>query len=170
MTVFVGIDPGLRGAIATMSTGADFRLGDVVSPASLCVIDIPTHELTVNGKKRRHLDKHRLRGILLGIGGGASCRAFIEDVHSMPKQGVASSFKFGFVAGAIQQAVVDAGFELTLVPPQVWKRRFGLTADKDAARARASATFPGSAHLWPLKQHDGRAEAALIALYGARYG
>jgi len=170
MAIFIGIDPGLHGAIAAISTAADFRLGDAISPARLWVEDIPTHEITVNGKKRQQLDKHRLRDLLRGIGGGVECRAFIEDVHSMPKQGVASSFKFGFVAGATQQAVVDAGFEMTLVPPQVWKRRFGLTADKDAARARASAVFPGSAHRWPLKKHDGRAEAALIALYGARYG
>lgn len=168
MTVFIGIDPGLNGAIAAIGVTSGTRFGDAISPASLYVADIPTHEITVNGKKRQQLDKHRLREILTGIGTG--CRAFVEDVHSMPKQGVASSFKFGFVAGAIQQAVVDAGFELTLVPPQVWKRRFGLTADKDAARARASAVFPGSSHLWPLKKHDGRTEAALIALYGARYG
>lgn len=168
MTVFIGIDPGLHGAIAAIAVVSDVKFGDAISPASLYVADMPTHEITVNGKKRTQIDKHRLRDILTGIGPG--CRAFVEDVHSMPKQGVASSFKFGFVAGAIQQAVVDAGFELTLVPPQVWKRRFGLTSDKDAARARASAVFPGSAHLWSRKKDDGRAEAALLALYGARYG
>lgn len=156
MTLFIGIDPGLHGAIAILSIdGLDMH-------------DIPTHELTVNGKKRLQIDKHRLAQIL--DYGPEGVRAFVEDVHSMPKQGVASSFKFGFVAGCIQQAVVDAGFELVLVPPQVWKRRFNLGADKDSARARASELLPAHAHLWPLKKHDGRAEAALIALYGARYG
>ena len=29
--------------------------------------------------------------------------------------------------------------------------------------------FPYAANNWPLKKHDGRAEAALIAWYGARY-
>lgn len=159
MTLFIGIDPGLHGAIAAYRP----------SIGELAVADIPTHEITVNGKRRTQIDKHGLRALLI-LQAKEGGRAFVEDVHSMPKQGVASSFKFGFVAGAIQQAVVDAGFELTLVPPQVWKRRFGLTSDKDAARARASAVFPGSAHLWPRKKDDGRAEAALLALYGARYG
>jgi len=158
MTLFIGIDPGLHGAIAVYSGLADL----------LEVIDVPVHELTVNGKQRLQIDKHRLGRILKSA--GPLGRAFVEDVHSMPKQGVASSFKFGFVAGCIQQAVVDAGFELVLVPPQVWKRRFNLTADKDASRARASELLPAHAHLWPLKKHDGRAEAALLALYGARYG
>lgn len=158
MTLFIGIDPGLYGAIAVYDAGANL----------LSVHDIPTHELTVNGKKRLQIDKHALSHLFMWdllIG-----RAFVEDVHSMPAQGVASSFKFGFVAGCIQQAVVDAGFELVLVPPQVWKRRFNLTSDKDASRARASELLPAHAHLWPLKKHDGRAEAALLALYGARYG
>lgn len=156
MTISIGIDPGLHGAIAVYNEHVK----------SLHVYDIPTHELTVNGKKRHQIDKHSLRNLLAVF---TDARVFVEDVHSMPKQGVASSFKFGFVAGAIQQAVVDAGFELVLIPPQVWKRRFNLTADKDASRARASELLPAHAHLWPLKKHDGRAEAALIALYGARY-
>lgn len=158
MTLFIGVDPGLHGAIAVYNAAHD----------KLDVEDVPVHELTVNGKKRLQMDKHKLRDIFSIRGSG--CRAFVEDVHSMPKQGVASSFKFGFVAGCIQQAVVDAGFELVLVPPQVWKRRFNLTADKDASRARASELLPAHAHLWPLKKHDGRAEAALLALYGHRYG
>ena len=66
--------------------------------------------------------------------------------------------------------MADRDDELVLVPPQVWKRRFNLTSDKDASRARASELLPAHAHLWPLKEHDGRAEAALLALYGARYG
>jgi crossover junction endodeoxyribonuclease RuvC len=156
MTLFIGIDPGLHGAIAIHHAHVN----------SLAVYDIPVHELTVNSKKRLQVDKHALRDLLRAYQGA---RAFVEDVHSMPKQGVASSFKFGFVAGCIQQAVVDAGFELVLVPPQVWKRRFNLTADKDVSRVRASELLPAHAHLWPLKKHDGRAEAALLALYGARY-
>jgi crossover junction endodeoxyribonuclease RuvC len=158
MTLFIGIDPGLHGAIAIYNT-------EGVCP--LHVRDIPVHELTVNGKKRLQIDKHELSLMLKGYQGA---RAFVEDVHSMPKQGVASSFKFGFVAGCIQQAVVDAVFELRLVQPNVWKRRFNLTDDKDASRARASELLPAHAHLWPLKKHDGRAEAVLLALYGARYG
>lgn len=157
MTLFIGIDPGLHGAIACYEPDREL----------LHTTDIPTHELTVNGKQRLQIDKHQLARILCI---DRPARAFVEDVHSMPEQGVASSFSFGFVAGCIQQAVVDAGFELVLVQPQVWKRRFNVKADKDAARARASELLPAHAHLWPLKKHHNRAEAALIALYGARYG
>jgi hypothetical protein len=43
-----------------------------------------------------------------------------------------------------------------------------VPAEKDGARARASQLLPQHAGHWPLKKHDGRAEAALIALYGWR--
>jgi hypothetical protein len=44
----------------------------------------------------------------------------------------------------------------------------GVTKSKDGCRARASQLLPEAADQWPLRRHDGRAEAALIALYGAR--
>ena len=49
-----------------------------------------------------------------------------------------------------------------------WKRALGVQKSKDAARARASQLLPAAAAQWGLRKHDGRAEAALLALYGAR--
>jgi hypothetical protein len=50
------------------------------------------------------------------------------------------------------------------VPPLALR----VPAEKDGARARASQLIPAGASWWPLVKHDGRAEAALIALYGSR--
>jgi hypothetical protein len=44
----------------------------------------------------------------------------------------------------------------------------GVTKSKDGCRARASQLLPAAAHQRPLRRHDGRAEAALIALFGAQ--
>jgi hypothetical protein len=57
---------------------------------------------------------------------------------------------------------------MTLVPPRRWKSALQVPASKDAARFRASQLLPQAAHLWPLKKHDGRAEAALLAVFGGR--
>jgi crossover junction endodeoxyribonuclease RuvC len=43
-----------------------------------------------------------------------------------------------------------------------------VPAGKDAARARACELLPRLADRWPLVKHHGRAEAALLALYGIR--
>jgi crossover junction endodeoxyribonuclease RuvC len=156
--MILGVDPGLYGAIALYWPGQDV----------LYVHDVPTHSLTVNGKVRHRLDKAGL-AVIVRTAALAAKLAVIEDVHSMPAQGVASSFSFGAVTGAIQQCVVDNEIAFRLVAPAVWKRRFGLTADKDAARARASELMPKHAHWWARKKDDGRAEAALLAYYGALY-
>jgi hypothetical protein len=57
---------------------------------------------------------------------------------------------------------VQIGQHQTALLNAVW------AAAKDGARARASELFRGGAVHWPLVKHDGRVEAALIALWGIR--
>lgn len=160
--MIIGIDPGLSGAIAVFDTVTEGRV-------SLAVHDMPTHTITVAGKKRRHIDGYLLARMVDEIATLDDIRmAVVEDVHAMPKQGVTSSFKFGFVTGIVHGVICANLIPMRVVAPQVWKRAFGLTSDKDASRRCASAMFPRFAHLWPLAGHDGRAEAALLALYGAK--
>jgi crossover junction endodeoxyribonuclease RuvC len=61
------------------------------------------------------------------------------------------------------------GVPMSFVAPATWKRALQVPAAKDGARARASQLLPAAAGHWPLVKHDGRAEAALIALYGLRF-
>lgn len=156
--VYLGVDPGLSGAIAIY----------VPSDRWLSVVDIPTHTVTIGGKQRKRLDARKLDTELKAlVGSGRVTLAAVEDVHAMPKQGVASAFSFGFVAGAIQQALTAREVPFTLVEPASWKRFLKVPANKDAARRRASQLLPFGADLWPLAKHDGRAEAALLAYYGS---
>jgi hypothetical protein len=52
-------------------------------------------------------------------------------------------------------------------PPSARSWRWSFGSARRSAR-RASELLPRFAGLWPLVKHDGRAEAALLALYGAR--
>lgn len=149
-----GIDPGLTGAIA-------FYCPDI---ELLEVHDMPVFD--IKGKKK--LDLYQLGRIINEMAKDTS-NVIIEDPHSMPKQGVASSFKFGSVCGAAQQAVASANIPMQLVAPNKWKRDMRLPKDKDASRQRASQLFPKYAHLWSRKKDDGRAEAALLAWYGVNH-
>ena len=56
------------------------------------------------------------------------------------------------------------GLAHTRIRRAVWKRRLGLTSDKEQARLRAMQLFPG-ADLRRKRDH-GRAEALLLAWYG----
>lgn len=158
MTYYLGIDPGLSGALAFYSPAGN----------DLSIFDMPTHEIKVNGKLKRQLDLHSL-GSIIDQMAPRLVVALIEDVHAMPKQGVTSSFNFGFNSGCAQMAVVGCNVPLRLVTPQKWKKEMGLSSDKDASRREASRVLPKHANLWPLVKHDGRAEAGLLAYYASRH-
>lgn len=151
----LGIDPGLSGALALWNG------------TTLSVFDVPTIARKVNGKTKQQVDAYQL-GNWLDIHRVSIRFAIIEQVNAMPAQGVTSSFNFGYTAGVIQGAVAANQIPMRLVVPSVWKRAFGLIGqDKDASRAAASRLAPKHAEHWPLKKHDGRAEAFLLAFYGA---
>ena len=93
--------------------------------------------------------------------------AVVEIVHAMPKQGVSSSFNFGVSYGIALGIVGALKIPSFHVSPGKWKKYFGLSADKEEARKLAIDKWPGCLHFRHKKDH-GRAEAALIALYGAQ--
>jgi crossover junction endodeoxyribonuclease RuvC len=154
--MIVGVDPGLSGALFFL---------DPDHPSTGEAVDLPVHILTRGGKKKRDLDIAGLSGILATR---RLTHAFIEQVSSMPGQGVSGVFAFGKCYGVILGVIASLGIPSTLVPPVRWKRTLHVPKAKDGARARASQLLPEAASQWPRAGHHGRAEAALLALYGAR--
>ena len=150
MTI-LGIDPGLSGALAAHAG------------THLIVRDMPTFALTRGGKNKREIDCVQLVAIVRELN---AREAWLEQVSSMPGQGVSSVFAFGQAFGIIKGILAALNVPLHLVTPRVWKKALNVPAAKDGARARASQLMPWAAEYWPLVKHDGRAEAALIALYG----
>lgn len=153
--ISVGVDPGFGGAICWLegSTATVFDMPVVPGP-----------------KGRTQLNYWALLEILRRPAGvDEPITVWVEQVASRPGQGVSSVFRFGQQLGAIEMAAVACRHELRYVTPAVWKRAFGLSADKGVARSVAMQRFPGIADMFRLKKHDGRAEAALIALYGAEH-
>ena len=151
--LLAGIDPGLSGAIAIYDT----YTGTVET------FDMPVHEVMRGGKTKRDVDGHTLADLLRAERLG---HAFIEQVSSMPRQGVSGVFAFGKAFGVVIGVVCSVGVPHSFVTASAWKKHFKLPAAKDAARAKASQLFPAAADQWRLVKHDGRAEAALIALWG----
>jgi hypothetical protein len=91
----------------------------------------------------------------------------LESVHAMKGQGVSSSFNFGMSFGQIRGVICALNIPLYLVTPQKWKKFYSLDSDKEKSRAKAIQLFPHNADRLTLKKHEGRAEAALLAKYGA---
>jgi hypothetical protein len=153
--MILAVDPGLGGAMFFLDPQA--ATGEAV--------DIPVHVLVRGGKQKREIDIAQLIGLLAQH---QVEHAFVEQVGSMPGEGVSSTFAFGKAFGIILGVIAARSIPVTLVPPVRWKRVMGVTKSKDGCRARASQLLPLAAYQWPLRKHDGRAEACLIALFGAR--
>lgn len=151
-----GIDPGLSGAVAIYDTAT----GVVETTA------MPVHRLARGGKAKREVDPHGLAGLLVGNRIG---HAIVEQVGAMPGQGTTSMFAFGRSYGIVLGVLAAAGVPMSLVPPARWKKALGVPSAKDGARARASQLLPDAADQWARATDDGRAEAAMLALYGARW-
>lgn len=146
MKTILGIDNGLLGALA------------FYNETELMIYDMPIFR----GDKNT-LD---LIGIRELIKGDLPAHCFVEKLTPMPQVSGKTCFSMGYSEGVITGLLASLEVPYTLVRPMVWKKFTACPADKDGARKRASELLPQFAHNWPLKKNDGRAEAALIALYG----
>lgn len=95
--------------------------------------------------------------------------AIIEKVNGYGGQGGSASFKFGVSYGVVLGIVAALVIPMRRPTPAVWKKAMGLTSDKERSRARAIERWPG-AGCFTRKKDDGRAEAALLALWGEKFG
>lgn len=146
----IGIDPGATGAIVLLEDGQPIEWAEM-----------PVNKI---GSTTR-VNAAALTDFI------ASCcctHVYVEAVHSMPKQGVASSFNFGHNVGTVMGVLGAMGLPHTLVTPQAWKKAMGLIGtDKDAARARAIQLWPKWRELDKKGKGQALADAALIAKYGS---
>lgn len=153
--MIIGIDPGLSGALCVLHDDCTlFHL-----------TDLPVLERKTSGGTKREIDVAALHEALRHF---IFEPVYLERASSRPGEGTASSWRNGCTWGSIYALCIAAKLSVTLVTPQEWKKALRVPADKDMARKRASELLPGNGSMWPLKKHDGRAEAAMIALYGAR--
>jgi len=142
-TYIIGIDPGQSGAAALLAP--DGRLVNVVK---------------FNGATPHDI------GLALEEYGsfGDNVKAYMEAVHSMPKQGVASSFKFGKSAGMLEGMLIALKIPYTMVTPAKWQGAVGCRSkgDKNVTKAAAQRLYPHE------KIIHANADAILIAAYGRK--
>ena len=137
--IFLGIDPGKTGGISRHN-GSDVSACKFTdcTPADMYKL---IHEFS--------------RG---------QCVALIEKVHSMPKQGVKSSFTFGKNYGMLLMALTALEIPFEYVSPAVWQRylKCKTGGDKKITRQKAQELFPH------LKITHAIADALLIGEYYKR--
>lgn len=147
----IGIDPGLKGAVAYID-----------SVAGITVFDTPT----IKKSKGRDYDYSQMALLLKSMKIMGAVHVFLEMAHAMPKQGVVSSFSFGKGYGAWIMAIAGV-LELpyTLITAASWTKAMMQGVGKKDYKLRAVQLFPQCAE--QITTID-RASALLIAEYGRR--
>jgi len=137
MMIYLGVDPGASGAVAAIDD-----LGHVVRVVKNCGTERDTFEAFIGYETSELI-------------------AVIEQVHSMPEQGVASSFKFGQSYGFLRGCLIGAGIRFSEVTPRQWQMAMKCLTkgDKNVSKARAQQLFPRE------KITHATADALLLAEY-----
>ena len=158
MKTIIGIDPGLNGGIAWI---------DICGVNGITDLD-STKLMTTGEGKYRELD---LSWLVNYFEGGVDFdlarihAVAIEKVHSMPAQGVASTFKFGKGYGQLLGICAALKLPVIDVTPQAWKKKILVgTAWKGNKKASIQFVQKRFPELKISNSDDGKADALCIAL------
>lgn len=164
--VYIGIDPGINGAIAAIFADGTYHVDSVPS-------------VILNDK--RNFDPSAMAALIKKY--GCASEIFLESVHAMPGNGAVSMFFFGRGFGIWEGVLGALNKKHTLISPQQWKKGYPELAPvkgdpRTRAQIKAAAKknalilarniFPKISHLLKREKDDGRAEALLMALYAAK--
>lgn len=142
--IYIGIDPGKDGAMAFIS--------DVVPDVKI----VPYEEQAYRNALKSFNEKN--------------AKVCLEHVTAMPKQGVTSMFSFGDNFGYIRGLLAANNIPYELVRPHKWKKEFSIS-DKNQSIEVCKRLFPNVTLRRTdrcKKDHDGMAEALLMAEYARR--
>ena len=143
-SLFIGIDPGKSGGIVVL--GLDHVEDAIKMPAT------PKDTLDVFNEYDSNKEK---------------IMCMVEEVGSMPGNGVKALFTFGYGTGVLHTSLIANKIPFVLVKPKKWMAYYGLakrskesgTAWKNRLKSRAQMLFPDeSVVLW-------NADAFLLAYY-----
>jgi len=161
--IVAGCDPGADGAVAFIDAETCRVIGVVDMPMAgpeLMVRDLANELLAALDERRcGHLWVER------------------QNPYAGPGRriGASSAFHLGERYMAVKAIAACHGWPLSIVTASKWKGHYGIRADKALALDCAGRLLPEDAGLWTARRGYctraraiGRAEAALIGLYGIR--
>lgn len=190
-TVYVGIDPGMTGAIAAVRESSKPFLADMpvryVAPKrsggkGKNVLDLPALR-SILAKLRKESQAHETAPadiyVMIEVAGMRSTIFPSQPPHRCNcgkncmtvGQGAASMGTFQRQYGEVIGLLAGLYITYEEVDASTWKRdvfRGVGGSDKDASRAKAAALYPSIADRLKLKKSHGLAEALLLANYGER--
>jgi len=159
----LGVDPGVSGALA------------LYTPRAVQTFDMPVFKIRRGRRQASECDAVALADLIARL--MPMDLAVVESVWAMTGDNIASLATLMQAQGVVLGVLAALDIPTETVAPMVWKRAMrvpigGGLSDairKDASRRRASQLFPACAPQWEFKKDHGRAEAALLAYFGAEF-
>lgn len=155
----IGVDPGAGGALSLLAED-----GNIIE-----IADMPIFHIKIGATTSAQINISGLIALLFNWSLRGSMVAYVEQVGSTPGKGAVQMFRFGENFGVLKGVISGLLIPVNFVHPAEWKRITRTPKDKDGARQRACQLFPVSAASFQRPKDDGRAESALIGLYGVRH-
>ncbi len=161
--IYIGIDPGFSGGIV--------RIGITDNNQATILDKMPMPLQSASGKKL--LDLHGIHRIFEGWieNSPANTEFIIEEVGSMPKQGLSSTFRCGYFAGALEGIISTFAVPVTFVGSQAWMKVVFKDIPKTSevpSRIFCQRRYPYESFLATERSkiaHDGMTDACAIAHY-----
>lgn len=158
MSAALGIDPGLDGALVLLGASLDVRAA---------------HVMPTLGTRRRVLDLHALRGVLLDVWAAerGDLVVALERAGARPTDGKVSAWSNGCGWGQLDGLLCGLAIPVVVVPPRTWQARVchGLPElDTKARTLLAVQRRVPDLDLTPGRRrvpHAGIADACGIALW-----
>lgn len=141
MRIYLGIDPGKKGALA--------------------LLDKETMRVTCYDMPTTTAELHDLVAGMPIIRNCAVEKPFYPQMIGI-KNATTIAQAFGCLIGALQWRDIP----FAEVRSNKWKPAMNLSKDKNASREMAMQMFPDDADQFKRVKDDGRAEAALLAVWG----
>lgn len=162
MSLFIGIDPGIRGAIARTDHAGNSA-----------VRDMPIRPKQGNGKVRNEVDPKALQAILRELVPAHETGIVVmEALNTFAGGSVQTMGSLEATKAVILTVAELSGFDVALVAPRAWQSFFGIRKTEREDTKKQSLRIARElfgVELCPLAKHDGRADALLIARYAQRH-
>lgn len=158
--IYIGIDPGKDGAMAMISETRKKPRVVAFEP---------------NGIQEYHAVLQLRKSIMrvpYDYRDETKTICCLERVWGIKGQSASASFNFGENYGMIQGLLMAMHIPYQMVTPQKWKKEFQITGDKNSSIAVCKRLFPDvdlRKNERCRRDHDGKAEALLLAEYARRH-
>ncbi|WP_250518616.1 hypothetical protein [Caballeronia sp. ATUFL_M1_KS5A] len=159
--LIVGIDPGVKGALAFL--GAD---------GALKVHDMPIRQAMRTGKVKNEVDPVGLQKLVRsGVPADQTALVVMEDLNTFAGGSVQTMGSLEATKAVIRTVMELNRLDVAFISPRVWQSFFGIkrtqSSDTKEQSLKIARELYGRDHC-PLQKHDGRADAILIARYAQR--